>query len=176
VSLELNSILPIGGHLKPPTVKATAHYTAGAIFTGMIQFYNKDEPYYEFTNFYKRVVHIDDKDWPTTEHYYQAQKFTESAVKEHIRRMRTPREAFNFGRGHRIDRSDWNEIKEDIMRIALFHKFDQHQDLREKLLSTGNKRLVEHTSRDSYWGDGGDGKGKNRLGNLLMEVRQNLRK
>ena len=141
-----------------------------------IHFYDISDPYYEFTNFYRRPVHIDGKDWPTTEHYYQAQKFTDSAVKEHIRRMRSPREAFEFSRGHVSDRSNWDDVKEDIMRIALFHKFEQHPDLQEKLIATGGKRLVEHSPRDSYWGDGGDGKGKNRLGELLMEVRQNLRK
>jgi predicted NAD-dependent protein-ADP-ribosyltransferase YbiA (DUF1768 family) len=43
------------------------------------------------------------------------------------------------------------------------------------LLETGNKTLVEHTTRDKYWGDGGDGKGKNMLGKMLMIIRDELR-
>ena len=61
------------------------------------------------------------------------------------------------------------------MKLALLHKFEQHKDLREKLVGTGNKRLVEHTSNDSYWGDGGDDSGLNKLGKLLMDVRQTMR-
>jgi predicted NAD-dependent protein-ADP-ribosyltransferase YbiA (DUF1768 family) len=34
---------------------------------------------------------------------------------------------------------------------------------------------VEHTKNDAYWGDGGDGIGKNRLGQILMAVREELR-
>jgi len=47
--------------------------------------------------------------------------------------------------------------------------------LREILLGTGDAKLVEHTENDSYWGDGGDGSGKNRLGILLMRLRDELR-
>lgn len=51
----------------------------------------------------------------------------------------------------------------------------QHEDLKEQLLGTGMSKIVEHTSNDSYWGDGGDGSGKNKLGILLMETREKLR-
>jgi hypothetical protein len=62
-------------------------------------------------------------------------------------------------------------VRDDAMRGALAAKFAQHAELRDILLSTGNCRLVEHTANDSYWGDGGDGSGANRLGHLLMELR-----
>ncbi len=72
-------------------------------------------------------------------------------------------------------RSDWESIKDKIMREAVFAKFDQHPDLRETLLATGDAALVEHTDKDSYWGNGGDGSGCNMLGVILMEVRAELR-
>ena len=60
---------------------------------------------------------------------------------------------------------------------ALISKFTQHEDLRRKLLDTGDAKLVEHTTRDRYWGDGGgEGKGRNRLGVLLMRVRDELKR
>ena len=66
------------------------------------------------------------------------------------------------------------------MYDALIAKFTQHEDLKEQLLATGNSLLVEHTKRDKYWGDGGDGGdgsiGKNMLGQLLVRVREELRK
>ena len=42
-------------------------------------------------------------------------------------------------------------------------------------MSTGEREIVEFHERDKYWGNGGDGSGKNRLGVLLMEVREELR-
>lgn len=62
------------------------------------------------------------------------------------------------------------------MREALRAKFTQHKDLRETLLATGDARLVEHTKNDNYWGDGGDGSGLNKLGELLMKLRAELRR
>jgi hypothetical protein len=61
------------------------------------------------------------------------------------------------------------------MKDGLICKFTQDEDLKNILLGTGKSLLVEHTKNDSYWGDGGDGSGKNRLGKLLMEVREELR-
>ncbi len=58
---------------------------------------------------------------------------------------------------------------------ALRAKLTQHADLRALLLGTGEAPLIEHTANDAYWGDGGDGSGKNRLGALLMRVREELR-
>lgn len=65
------------------------------------------------------------------------------------------------------------------MHKALLAKFTQHEDLKEKLLDTGDCLLVEHTKNDAYWGDGGDGGndtlGKNMLGKLLARVRNEIR-
>jgi hypothetical protein len=73
-------------------------------------------------------------------------------------------------------RADWEAVKDDIMRAALQAKFTQHPGLRSLLLQSGDAELIEHTKNDSYWADGGDGTGKNRLGQLLMELRTELRK
>ena len=62
------------------------------------------------------------------------------------------------------------------MREALYAKFTQHPDLGALLLSTGEALLVEHTSHDRYWADGGDGSGLTRLGCLWMELREILRR
>jgi len=61
------------------------------------------------------------------------------------------------------------------MKEAVYAKFSQHEDLKEILLSTENKKIVEHAP-DSCWGDGMDGKGQNRLGHVLVQVRQELQK
>ena len=66
-------------------------------------------------------------------------------------------------------------VKVEVMRTAVRSKFTQHENLRALLLSTGDAKLLEHTENDSYWGDGGDGSGKNMLGKILMRVRDELR-
>ena len=62
-----------------------------------------------------------------------------------------------------------------VMRRAVLKKFETHADIRALLLSTGDEKLVEKTTDDHYWGVGTNGTGKNRLGQILMEVRQILR-
>lgn len=89
---------------------------------------------------------------------------------------RTPKEAAEKGRDRkRRLRPDWDAVREDYMREALEAKFGQHAELRALLEATGDAELIEHTRTDAYWGDGGDGHGKNRLGILLMELRKRLR-
>ena len=143
-----------------------------------VWFYNRGEPYYEFTNFFPCIVFIDGRDWPTTEHYFQAQKFVGTPYVEKIRMLPGPRDAFQLSRDPAVScwrRSDWESVKDDIMLKALRVKFTENLSLREKLRGTGEKELVEHTSNDSYWGDGGNGLGLNKLGKLLMQVRRELK-
>lgn len=54
-------------------------------------------------------------------------------------------------------------------------KFTAYEDLKKQLLQTHDSKLFEHTNKDRYWADGGDGTGKNRLGILLMRLREELR-
>ena len=99
-------------------------------------FYNRGEPYYEFTNFYEIVVHIDNEDWLTTEHYFQAQKFVGTPLVRTIRLMERHREAFNMSHNPLYShwhRSDWEEVKEDIMFKALHAKFTQHEKLKKRI-------------------------------------------
>lgn len=144
--------------------------------TQRILFYSAQDPYGEFSNFYSAPINLNDQTWPTTEHYFQAMKFEGSPYKETIRTANKPGKAASLGRSraHPI-RPDWEQVKYGIMKEAVRAKFQQHQHLKELLLGTGQAELVEHTSRDRCWADGGDGTGLNWLGKVLMEVREELR-
>lgn len=84
--------------------------------------------------------------------------------------------AARLGRSRSVPiRKDWESVKDDIMRTAVRLKFSQNEDMKQLLLSTGDAVLVEHTKNDRYWGDGGDGRGRNMLGKILMEIREELR-
>ena len=142
-----------------------------------IGFYHLHQPYGFFSNFAPYAIYLKDRIWVTSEHYFQAQKFAGTPHEEQVRQSATPRVAAEMGRDRsRPLRSDWQAVKDATMREALYAKFTQHPDLTEKLLETNEARLVEHTRNDNYWGDGGDGSGKNRLGKLLMEIRDQIRR
>lgn len=72
-------------------------------------------------------------------------------------------------------RPDWERVKDDIMRRGVLRKFETHAGIREVLLSTGSEEIVENSPTDYYWGCGANGSGKNKLGQILMEVREILR-
>ncbi len=142
----------------------------------VINFYSTTGEYGGFSNFSRHRVHLKGKTWPTTEHYFQAQKFAGEPDEAEVGRAKTPALAARMGRDRKRPlRRDWESVKDQIMLDALRAKFAQHDDLRDILLGTGDAALVEHTVNDSYWGDGGDGSGKNRLGVLLMRLRAELR-
>jgi ribA/ribD-fused uncharacterized protein len=141
-----------------------------------IRFYSTRDAYGAFSNFYPAPIRLAGRTWPTSEHCFQAQKFAGTPREEEIRQAASPMIAARMGRSrrHRL-RPDWERVKDTVMREAVLAKFTQHADLRALLLGTGDAVLVEHTENDSYWGDGGDGSGCNRLGQILMSVRQELR-
>ena len=140
-----------------------------------ILFYRVSEPHGEFSNFSPHPIQLKGKVWPTSEHYFQAQKFAGTEHEEAVRLAKSPMVAARMGRSReRPLRADWEAVKDDIMRDALRAKFAQPA-LRSLLLKTGDAEIVEHTKNDRYWADGGDGTGRNRLGQLLMELREQLK-
>jgi N-glycosidase YbiA len=144
--------------------------------TGVVNFYSVGDEFGEFSNFAPYPFTLDGECWPTAEHYFQAQKFEDKTYKKKIRQSNSPMLAARMGRDRKQKlRRDWESVKVGVMRSAVLAKFTQHEDLRVLLLSTGDSKLVEHTENDDYWGDGGDGSGKNMLGRILMQVRESLR-
>src|SRR5438045_2401996 len=142
----------------------------------IINFYRASDDYGCFSNFAPYPIQLDGKRWATSEHYFQAQKFEDPHHQENIRKEKSPMIAARMGRDRKKKlRPDWESVKVSVMRKAVLAKFTQHDDIREVLLSTGYAKIVEHTENDDDWGDGGDGSGKNILGNILMEVREELR-
>ena len=144
----------------------------------IITFYRENDPYGEFSNFAAYPIQLRSKIWPTSEHYFQARKYAGTAFEEMVRAAPTPMQAATLGRDRTLPlRKDWWVVKDEVMREAVYAKFIQHEELRQKLLATGDAVLVEHTENDRYWADGGTvGKGVNMLGKILMEVREKLRK
>lgn len=145
-----------------------------------ISFYRANEkPYGAFSNLHRRPVTFEGVEYATSEHAYQAGKARKDSVREWL--MAAPTPALLAMAAHGLYVWDvapnWSKTKFDRMRGVLRAKFTQHQDLKDLLLSTGNARLVEVATVDNpvnrLWGEV-NGVGKNMLGVLLMELRDEL--
>ncbi|KAM0748597.1 DUF1768-domain-containing protein [Meredithblackwellia eburnea MCA 4105] len=138
-----------------------------------------DGDYYQFSNFAPFGLVMDGKYYPTTEHYFQSEKFTGDSstpeFKEEIRNLATAHQALKFARKHRAtQRSDWFDINIQVMDDTVRAKFTQNEELRTLLLETGDKKLVEASPFDGFWGWGKDKTGRNELGKCLMRLRDEL--
>ncbi len=141
-----------------------------------IRFYSKNEAFSELSNFSPHGIEMEGLWYPTIEHYFQAQKFHDAKHREKIRTAHTAKDSKTLGRSRKVPiRSDWEEVKDEIMFEACLRKFQTHKILKELLLSTGDQELIEAAPMDYYWGCGKSGTGQNKLGKILERVRKQLR-
>jgi len=137
--------------------------------------------YGEFSNFYKSVMKVDNLEYFTVEHYYQSKKFEGTVFEDYVRHQLSPMKAKKLAyteEAQQYFRPDWENIKVQVMAKGLFHKF-QNPVLKNLLLSTEDAEIIEFSAKDHFWGaDVGDDEttdGKNILGQMLMELRTNLK-
>ncbi len=141
-----------------------------------VLFYTPRDDYGAFSNFSKHGIEMAGTWYRTVEHYFQSQKFDNRDYRERIRTARTPKDAATLGRSRKLRlRRDWETVKDSIMFDAVLKKFETHDEIRDLLLSTGDEKIIENAPGDYYWGCGKDGTGKNKLGLILMAVRERLR-
>lgn len=148
-------------------------------------FYEQD--FYVLSNFSAFRLRWNGLDFPTLEHAYHWEKFNvapgarqgyHSQVQGIIQHAPSAHEAFKVGQHAQwrpCRRQDWDAVKAGIMGALLRAKVGQHEYVRKKLLATGDRELVENSWRDDYWGWGESRNGKNMLGRLWMQVRDELR-
>lgn len=127
------------------------------------------------SNMYLSIVFYDGYEYPTVEHAFQAAKCSDcwNEDLDRIRKVKSPQKAKQIGRYIAL-RQDWEEVKYNIMFELVLQKFARHFDLRERLLETVGRELVEGNDwGDKYWGVC-KGEGQNNLGKILMGVRRLL--
>ncbi len=167
-------ILAIGAD----TPEQTAEYKRSLRAQNALAFYGSRSVGFRFNNFYGAPFFLDDKWWPTSEHFFQAMKFapTDPNYAEKIRLAQTPAEAAELGRNRDMPlRPDWESVRYEIMLKALKAKYSQDELCYRDLIESGDRPLVEHTENDSVWGDGEDGTGLSLLGKALMEIRGQIK-
>ncbi len=115
--------------------------------------------------------------YKTVEHYYQSEKFSDPDIKNKIINADTPKEASNIGRDRSLKRiDDFKSIKNQVMFEGILEKFRQHRDISYKLIETRNRGIAEATVDEYYWGIGKDKSGKNVIGDILVKVRERIKK
>lgn len=125
------------------------------------------------SNFYPVDVIYDGWKYRTVEHAYQAAKTLDLYMRDAIRSCRKPGLAKTFGRAAEL-RPGWDEIKLSVMADLLRQKFTVREDLKARLLETGDATLVEGNHWHDVWWGVCNGRGENHLGILLMEIRDEL--
>ena len=144
-----------------------------------IYFYKVDGSYGCFSNFSPHPIELAGTTWATVEHYYQAHKFLGTDFEylmAEIQAAATPELAAKIGRTPDYQpHPDWCLYKREVMYRAVWQKFNTHADIRQILLSTSDTQIIEDSPVDYFWGCGIDRTGKNHLGQILMQVRSQLR-
>lgn len=156
-----------------------------------IKFWGANNPNGYLSNFYFSDFTLDGVTYPTVEHYFQSKKFEGSTEKILIsnsnnRLEKVSHEAYIAGLSHPAEtakegrrrdfqmRKDWEQVKEDVMYSGIKAKFTQSLELTSLLLNTKDEELVEDSPYDYYWGVGRSKTGQNRLGVLLMRLRNEI--
>jgi N-glycosidase YbiA len=144
----------------------------------MVCFYEQD--FYVLSNFSAFSLMWKGYRFDTSEAAYHWEKFNgelsvQAVIKESIRLAPSAHEAFKIAERNKVlRRSDWDSVRVDIMREILREKVNQHEYVRRKLLETGDRKLVENSWRDDFWGWGPNKDGRNQLGKLWMEIRSEI--
>jgi ribA/ribD-fused uncharacterized protein len=148
------------------------------------------DEYKAFSNAYDAPFQVDGVTYPTVEHYYQYQKaktFGDEDMATKIMKSPSAKTAKTYGKKVKdFKEEEWASKKDEIMKTAVRAKFTQHPDLLKKLVDTYPRPIGEADPRDKYWsiGTGADTSkakkpdqwpGKNRLGAILMEIRESLK-
>jgi ribA/ribD-fused uncharacterized protein len=144
--------------------------------TGRIDFYEKNKPYYQFTNFYVALITVDNIQYPTSEHYFQGQKFSHLLISDFLRSL-TPEDVINFTHNPIFSKfrdQNWKLKRNNELMIAQIEKLNQSSVVKKKLIDTKNN-LIVYKSKDLYWGVN-DGIGDNILGTNWMSLREGLNK
>ena len=130
-------------------------------------------PYRFLSNFHFCKFEWEGMTWVTAEHAFQAAKTEHMDVRARIQAAPTPSAARKLGRQIQL-RSQWDKMRVGFMREIVRAKFTQSALLSQAVIATYPAHLEEgNTWNDKFWGVC-KGKGKNMLGTILMDIRQEL--
>jgi ribA/ribD-fused uncharacterized protein len=142
--------------------------------TGPVFFYEPE--FYMLSNFSAHAFFFKGIFYPTAEHAYQAGKFHDEHDKAHIQGAISPSIAKKRSKSRQADIGlrCTPEFKLQLMEDVLWAKIRVHREVRDTLLATGDREIIENSPTDSFWGWGPDRQGQNHLGKIWMKIRAEI--
>lgn len=131
--------------------------------------------YFFLSNFYECPIYYNKLVFCNAEAAFQAQKAIDEKEQYKFINLNAS-QARKLGKTI-VLRKDWEEVKDNIMYEIVKRKFTVNKELQQKLIDTKDEELVEgNWWHDTYWGiDSKTGIGKNKLGKILMKVREEVK-
>lgn len=144
--------------------------------------YPLDKFYIYFSPYTAHAIEIDGVVYPTLEHAYQCQRYTDSKIIDEIRKAHSPVKAWEVSSKYKhlqVPEFKNEEHKLTVMKDLMRLKAEQHEEIRQALLDSGDLKIVKHIVTyppgDGFWDDGEDGNGLNYTGRLWMEIREEIK-
>lgn len=118
---------------------------------------------------------LEDKNWLTCEHYFQAKSVRSVSLAERIEKAPSGAEAFELAKPWwRWKVQDYKKLRKVLMTRALYTKVQMYDEVKEALLATTDELMIETSLYDYYWGVGRDQRGENQLGKIWMDIRKKI--
>jgi ribA/ribD-fused uncharacterized protein len=143
--------------------------------------YPLEKFYIYFSPYTAHSLQINGVIYPTLEHTYQCQRYTDPNIIEEIRTAHSPVKAWEVSSKYKhlqIPEFKNEEYKLKVMKDLMRLKTQQHEEIRKALIDSGDLKIVKHIVTyppgDGFWDDGQDGKGLNHIGRMWMEIREEI--
>jgi N-glycosidase YbiA len=144
--------------------------------------YPLEKFYIYFSPYTSHAIEIDGVVYPTVEHAYQCARYTDPEIIEEVRSAKSPVKAWEVSSHYKhlqIPEFKNEAYKLEVMKKLMRLKAEQHEDVRQALIDSGDLHIVKHIVTyppgDGFWDDGEDGKGLNHTGRMWTEIREEIR-
>ncbi len=123
-----------------------------------------------------RTLFLEDQEWKSAEHYVYSRIAGNTRLSEQVAEAETAEIANKLVKPwYRMKVKNWKDLRRLYMTRALYTQVQMYEDVRNFLLSTGDKKIAEKSLYDHYWGIGRDIRGENMFGKVWMDIRKKLR-
>jgi N-glycosidase YbiA len=134
-----------------------------------------------FSGYSAHAVEYEGILYPTVEHAYHCQRYSDAAITNEILTARSPRKAWEISQKYKAQqRADFSDRKAHIMEELNRAKMLQHEDIQRALIESNDMPIIKHiftgSPADGFWDDGVDGAGRNEMGKIWMRLREELKR
>lgn len=135
-----------------------------------------------FSPYTAHAIELNGKIFPTVEHAYQCQRYTDEKIVQEIINTKSPVKAWEISCTYKhlqIPEFKNEEYKLKIMKQLMELKTEQHEDVKQALIGSGDMQIIKHITTyppgDGFWDDGKNGEGLNHMGKIWMEIRDKIK-